>query len=309
MQAGRRTASASGGCMRLSTLSMFAMGGWVLAGLLPGLYAQWELAQPGLQVIPLDDPGLYNLSATLHGAAFALALPLAAIALALALVSEARGLRVVHVVAIVALIASPFAFGAMTASALMMAWDVSESLRQMMPLAAIVLLAANITLAISVKAVGTPVGILVGLSMLPLAGGSYIQLILQSAGIDNVLHDTHALVAADHAYGVSILLGALAGIVAWFVRAKRLEKTMFSVVAGLAIIASGFGFVRASYALGLMGMPRRYVDYPEAFADGHWAVAMCALALSVALVAAGLWLIISRRRPSMPRNESDAGAP
>lgn len=290
----------------MSTVCLFAVGVCVLVGFVPGLIAQLELAEPGQQIIPIDDPGLYNLAATLHGAAFGGAMPLAAIALSLALVAEERGLRVLRIVALLALIASPVAFGAVTVSALTAEWSVSEGIRELIPLAALVLLAANWTLVATVPSARAPAAVLGSLSLLALAGGTFIYMTLRNSGIDFALHDTHMMVAADHAFGVSILLGLLAAIVAWVILATRREQTVFGVIAGLVTIVTGFCFVSPSYGLGLMGMPRRYVDYPTPFADAHWAATIWALALSAGLVAAALWLLFSvaRRKPLVDGGET-----
>ena len=93
---------------------------------------------------------------------------------------------------------------------------------------------------------------------------------LSQAGVDRAYHDTYYVVAHFH-YTMS--LGAasciFAGIYFWFGKmsgrhypewAGKLHFAMFFIGANLTFFPQHF--------LGRQGMPRRYIDYPEAYA--YW---------------------------------------
>ncbi len=100
--------------------------------------------------------------------------------------------------------------------------------------------------------------------------GGVTGIVLSQAGIDRAYHDTYYVVAHFH-YTMS--LGAafciFAGVYFWFGKmsgrqypewAGKLHFAMFFIGANLTFFPQHF--------LGRQGMPRRYIDYPEAFA--YW---------------------------------------
>ena len=100
--------------------------------------------------------------------------------------------------------------------------------------------------------------------------GGVTGIVLSQAGVDRAYHDTYYVVAHFH-YTMS--LGAasciFAGIYFWFGKmsgrhypewAGKLHFAMFFIGANLTFFPQHF--------LGRQGMPRRYIDYPEAFA--YW---------------------------------------
>src|SRR5690349_15630696 len=102
--------------------------------------------------------------------------------------------------------------------------------------------------------------------------GGVTGVMLANAGVDRAFHDTYYVVAHFH-YVLS--LGAVFGIAAgwcdWF---PNLSVYMYSVGLGMMhfwlTFIGGSVLFRPQHILGLTGMPRRYVDYPDAFAYWNW---------------------------------------
>jgi len=115
----------------------------------------------------------------------------------------------------------------------------------------------------------TPMLFAVGFIFLFTVGG-VTGVVVAQAGVDRAYHDTYYVVAHFH-YVMSLggVFALMAGIYYWLAKmsgrqypewAGKLHFWMFFIGANLTFFPQHF--------LGRQGMPRRYIDYPEAFA--YW---------------------------------------
>src|SRR5680860_1135833 len=120
--------------------------------------------------------------------------------------------------------------------------------------------------------------------------GGVTGVVLANAGVDRAMHDTYYVVAHFH-YVLS--LGATFGLFAgWYYWFPKITGYMYSEFIGklhfwVTFIGVNIVFFPQHF-LGLAGMPRRYVDYPDAFAGWNavssWGAYLSALGVLVFLV-------------------------
>jgi cytochrome c oxidase subunit I len=101
--------------------------------------------------------------------------------------------------------------------------------------------------------------------------GGVTGVMVASASVDRLLHDSYYVVAHFHyVLSLAALFGIFAGFYYWFPK-----MTGYAMPAGLSRIHFVLTFIGTNviffphHFLGLAGMPRRYVDYPDAFHFWH----------------------------------------
>ncbi len=117
----------------------------------------------------------------------------------------------------------------------------------------------------------TPMLFSVGFIFLFTVGG-VTGIVLSQAGIDRAYHDTYYVIAHFH-YVMSLgaVFGIFAGVYFWL---GKMSGRQYPEWAGklhfwAMFIGSNLTFFPQHF-LGRQGMPRRYIDYPEAYAYWNW---------------------------------------
>ncbi|XXM90178.1 cbb3-type cytochrome c oxidase subunit I [Candidatus Hodgkinia cicadicola] len=142
------------------------------------------------------------------------------------------------------------------------------------------------------------------ISLFVIGGITGIQ--LANASLSNVLHDTYYVVAHFHyVLSVAAIFAVLAAWYYWFHKIlKRAYKTSLCIIHLIITFISANGAFLPQYFLGLAGMPRRCIDYPEAFTNWN-KVSSYGAYLSIASIIMFFWIILdslinNRRSPRAP---------
>jgi cytochrome c oxidase subunit 1 len=122
--------------------------------------------------------------------------------------------------------------------------------------------------------------------------GGVTGVVLANAGVDHSLHDTYYVVAHFH-YVLS--LGAVFGHVRGLVLLVRARCSASSTTASSANLHFWLMFIGVEPDVlpaalpGLQGMPRRYIDYPDAFAGWNY---VSSVGVIITAVGTFLWFYI-----------------
>ena len=138
----------------------------------------------------------------------------------------------------------------------------------------------------------TPMLFALGMIFLFVIGG-VTGVVLANAGIDTALHDTYYVVGHFH-YTMSMgaLFSIFAGFYYWFgkMSGRSYDEALGKLQFWTLFIGVNLTFFPMHFS-GLAGMPRRYVDYPDAFAGWNM-VSSWGAYLSAASAVLFLWIVL-----------------
>jgi cytochrome c oxidase subunit 1 len=141
--------------------------------------------------------------------------------------------------------------------------------------------------------------------------GGVTGVVLSNAGADIVLHDTYYVVAHFH-YVLSLgaVFAIFAGLYYWMgkMSGKQYPEGLAKIQFWITFIGVNMIFFPQHF-LGLQGMPRRYVDYPDAFAwwnqVSSWGYLVTLVGVVLFIVVMGITLF---RKKTVPDNQWGEGA-
>jgi len=139
--------------------------------------------------------------------------------------------------------------------------------------------------------------------------GGVTGVVLANSGVDTALHDTYYVVAHFH-YVLSLgaVFAIFAGFFYWIPKMSGYRYNGFLAGLQFWIMFIGVNIIFfPQHFLGLQGMPRRYIDYPEAFSYWNqvssWGYVITAVGVLVFLVTLAEMFIVKRKAGGNPWGE------
>jgi len=139
--------------------------------------------------------------------------------------------------------------------------------------------------------------------------GGVTGVVLANAGLDQSLHDTYYVVAHFH-YVLSLgaVFSIFAGFYFWFGKITGLMYNEFLGKLHFTVTFIGVNILFfPQHFLGLQGMPRRIIDYPEAFSQWNYVssmgnyISMAGVAIFVVMLVEAF--VVRRKAPANPWGE------
>jgi len=141
--------------------------------------------------------------------------------------------------------------------------------------------------------------------------GGVTGVVLSNAGLDQALHNTYYVVAHFH-YVLSLgaVFSIFAGFYYWIgkMSGRRYPEGLVTIHFWVTFIGVNLTFFPMHF-LGLAGMPRRYLDYPDAFAGWNYVASIGSFigGFSVLIFLAVLWKTFTNPE-KVPANQWGEGA-